>query len=189
MITDFDYVWKIIADGAGGVGKTSLLHRYIHDEFKEDMKMTIGIQFHHQQLERQGKKIGLMMWDLGGQERFRFTQTDYIRGAMAAFLLFDLTSIRTLDNICTEWIPLVRENASPTIPIVLVGTKMDVVNEPLLKYMQSKAEEVVQQYGLSGFTFTSAKMNINVGETILYLVDLLIWHSFETEQAVGYAQS
>ncbi|HME53315.1 MAG TPA: Rab family GTPase [Candidatus Lokiarchaeia archaeon] len=181
----FDYVWKIIVGGAGGVGKTSLLHRYIHNEFKEDMKMTIGCQFHNQQLDRQGKRISMVMWDLGGQERFRFIQGDYIRGATGAFLLYDLTDIQTFENIFEEWIPLVRKNANPTIPIVLVGTKMDLVDEGQLKAMNLHAQNLAQQHGLSAVTTTSAKWNINVEETILYLVDLLIWQAYMAEQTAG----
>lgn len=186
MSVEFDYVWKIIVGGAGGVGKTSLLHRYIHHEFQEDMKMTIGCQFHSQQLDRQGKKISMVMWDLGGQERFRFIQGDYIRGATGAFLLFDLTDIPTFENVRDEWIQLVRKNATPTIPIVLVGTKMDLVDEAQFKTMQLQAQNLVQQYGLTAFTATSSKWNINVEETILYLVDLLIWQAFVAEQPASF---
>ncbi|HME56311.1 MAG TPA: Rab family GTPase [Candidatus Lokiarchaeia archaeon] len=189
MSTTFDYIWKILIAGAGGVGKTSLLHRYIHHEFREDMKMTIGCQFHDQQLDRQGKKINMVMWDLGGQERFRFVQGNYCRGATGVFLLFDLSDIQTLENIRDEWIPLVRKNADPTIPLVLVGTKMDLVDEGQLQAMQLEARNLAQCSGLAAFTATSAKWNINIEETILYLVDLLIWQAFMTEQSVGMVPS
>ena len=189
MSSHFDYIWKIVVGGAGGVGKTSLLHRYIHNEFKEDMKMTIGCQFHTQQLERQNKRMSMVMWDLGGQERFRFVQGDYIRGAAGAFLLFDLSDHSTFEYIASEWIPLVRANANPNIPIVLVGSKMDLVDEATYQAMQAEAQALVEKYNLSAFTTVSSKWNVNVTETILYMVDFLIWQCFQSEQVAGSSEN
>ncbi|NMC06090.1 MAG: GTP-binding protein [Candidatus Lokiarchaeota archaeon] len=171
------------------MGKTSLLHRYIHNEFKEDMKMTIGCQFHNQQLERQNKHISMVMWDLGGQERFRFIQPQYVKGAAGAFVLFDLSDHSTFECVETEWLPLIRENASPTIPIVLVGTKVDIVKEETFQAMQSEAQALVEKCNLSAFTTVSSKWNVNVSETILYMVDFLIWQSYQSEQASGSTEN
>ncbi|MEX2726433.1 MAG: Rab family GTPase [Candidatus Sigynarchaeum springense] len=189
MSRDLDYIWKIIVGGAGGVGKTSLLHRYIHNEFKENMKMTIGCQFHDQQLERQNRRISMVMWDLGGQERFRFVQGDYIRGAAGAFVLFDLSDHSTLENVEAEWIPLIRANANPNIPIVLVGSKMDLVDEPTYQAMQSEAQCLVEKYKLAAFTTVSSKWNVNVTETILYMVDFLIWQAYQAEQNTAFSEN
>ena len=185
MTTRFDYIWKIIVGGAGGVGKTRMLHRYLYHEFVGDMKMTIGVQFHDQQFERQGRHVSMVMWDLGGQERFRFVQPAYIRGAVASFLLFDLTDPITLDNIQEEWIPIIRDNAPPDIPILLVGTKLDLINEQALTEMAAQAQAIVDANGLAGFVATSSKLNINVDETILYMVDLLLWQAFAAEHGGG----
>ncbi len=188
MSNNFDYIWKVVVGGAGGVGKTSLLHRYIHNEFKENMKMTIGCQFHNQQLDRQNKRISMVMWDLGGQERFRFVQGDYIRGAAGAFVLFDLSDHTTFENVEEEWIPLIRANAPPEIPIVLVGSKMDLVDEPTYQAIQVEAQRLVEKQSLAAFTTVSSKWNVNVNETILYMVDFLIWQAFQSEQASGSSE-
>ena len=185
MSQNYDYIWKIIVGGAGGVGKTSLLHRYIHNEFKEDMKMTIGCQFHNQQLDRQSKRISMVMWDLGGQERFRFIQPQYVKGAAGAFVLFDLSDHSTFENVEDEWIPMIRDNTSPGIPIVLVGSKMDLVDEPTYQAMQVEARRIVEKNNLAAFTTVSSKWNVNVNETILYMVDFLIWQAFQSENSTG----
>ena len=189
MSRDLDYIWKIIVGGAGGVGKTSLLYRYIHNEFKEDMKMTIGCQFHDQQLERQNRHISMVMWDLGGQERFRFVQGDYIRGAAGAFVLFDLSDHSTLENVAADWIPLIRANANPSIPIVLVGSKMDLVDESTYQAVQLEAQRLVEKYKLAAFTSVSSKWNVNVSETILYMVDFLIWQAYQSEQNMAFSEN
>nr|MDO8114582.1 Rab family GTPase [Candidatus Sigynarchaeota archaeon] len=180
---------KIVLGGAGGVGKTSLLHRYLTRSFDEKSKMTIGCQFHNQTLERQNRKISMVMWDLGGQSRFRFIQPEYVKGAVGAFILFDLSDPVTFSNVADEWIPLLRNNANPTIPIVLVGSKMDLVDEAMLARMTASAQELVKQYNLTAFIATSAKWGINIDETILYLVDVLIWQAFQSEEGTGTTQS
>lgn len=186
MTTQYDYIWKIIVGGQGGVGKTSLLHRYLHNEFLEDMKMTIGCQFHTQILHRQERHINLVMWDLGGQDRFRFVQGKYMRGAAGAFVLFDMSDDITFENV-NHWIDLLRENASPNIPIVLTGTKMDLVDQETQDAIQEKANALVKEKGLMAYTATSSKWNINVDETILYLVDLLVWQAYQEENGTSLA--
>ncbi len=188
MLDSTDYIWKVVVCGAGGVGKTTLLHRYIHRTFVDDMKLTVGVQFHTQELIRQGMKINIVLWDLGGQDRFRFIQHEYIKGAAAAFILFDLSDPATLENARDEWIPMIRQYTNPSIPIVLVGTKMDLVSEDVVHSTSVLSEHIVKQHALSGFSATSSKWDVNVDDTILYMVDLLIWQAFQAGHGSSSAE-
>jgi small GTP-binding protein len=87
------YLFKIVIGGQGAVGKTTLLHRYLNGVFLQNSSMTIGVAFHAKQLYLEGvqKKVKLSLWDLGGQERFRFLQANYSAGAKAAVVFFDMT--------------------------------------------------------------------------------------------------
>ena len=67
------YIMKLITAGEGGVGKTTLLHRYVEGKYLEDTKMTIGVEFFVKELEFEDFEAVLQLWDFGGQERFRFT--------------------------------------------------------------------------------------------------------------------
>ncbi len=145
------------------------------------MKLTVGVQFHSQELIRQGMQINLVLWDLGGQERFRFVQGDYIKGAAAALILFDLSDPSTLANARNEWIPMMRRFANPTIPLVLVGTKMDLIDDGMLRSTSALAAHVVEQHALCGFSTTSSKWSLNIDETMLFMVDYLIWQAFQAE--------
>ncbi|MHA1791328.1 MAG: Rab family GTPase [Promethearchaeota archaeon] len=187
MNAQYDYIWKLVVGGQGGVGKTTILHRYIHNEFLEDTKMTIGCQFHTQVLQRQGRMISLVLWDLGGQERFRFIQGEYVKGAAGAFVLFDMSRFMTLEAT-REWIKMIRENSDPNLPIVLVGTKLDLVAEGEQAMINESANALVQEMGLTAYVATSAKLNINVNETINYMVDLLLWNSYQAEYGSGVQQ-
>ncbi len=92
------YILKILTAGEGGVGKTTLLHRYVEGKFSGDTKMTIGVEFFLKEMELDGNQCTLQLWDFGGQERFRFLLDSYVMGAKGALLMFDLTRPMTLEN-------------------------------------------------------------------------------------------
>lgn len=175
MVSTNDYTWKLLVGGMGGVGKTTFLHRYIHDEFIADTKLTVGCQFHSTVVNRHGKQIGLIIWDLGGQQRFRFIQDKYMRGASAGLVMFSCDNFISLLKV-ERWVELFRENASPSIPIVLVGAKMDLVdNDDDRKEIEINAREIVKTLGLTGYMATSSKWDMNVPETIHRILDILLW--------------
>ena len=123
------YQFKIILLGDGGSGKTCLVNQFCYNLFK-DTEITIGLTFNSYSIPAQesGRKfrIGLSIWDFGGQQRFKPLLPQFITGANGALLVHDLTSYRTLVNLENEWFPLLRENVGQ-IPIVLVGTKSDLI--------------------------------------------------------------
>lgn len=180
MASAYDFIWKLVVGGQGGVGKTTILYRFIHNEFLEDTKLTVGVQFHTQTLERQNRKISLVLWDLGGQDRFRFIQPEYVKGAVGAFICFDLSRYMTLEA-AREWISMFRQNA-PNAPIVLVGTKLDLVDENERESIFEAANAMVRENGLVAFVPTSAKLGINVNETIYFMVDTLLYNMYYGKQ-------
>ncbi len=169
-----DLTWKIMIGGEGGVGKTTILHRYIHNEFTASTLMTVGVQFHIQRLERQGKSITLSLWDLGGQERFRFVFPQYCRGAVGGFVLFDMSRFETFAKI-GEWVSLFKEHSVDGAPVLLVGTKYDVASEEEREMMHAAGEEAARKHGCVAYISTSAKYGINVVEAVNYMVDYLLY--------------
>ncbi len=117
-------VFKIMVAGEGGVGKTTLLLKYVKGTFVNNTQMTIGVQFHLKMIRLNGMNIALQLWDLGGQDRFRFILPKYTLGARGALLLYDLTRIRSLDTL-GEWANLCR-TYNKTMPILLCGAKADL---------------------------------------------------------------
>nr|MDO8112494.1 Rab family GTPase [Candidatus Sigynarchaeota archaeon] len=168
-----DYIWKLLIVGEGSTGKSCLLHRYIHDEFLADMKMTIGCQFHTQLLERQNYKINLVMWDFSGQERFRFIFDDYCRGSSGAFVMFDLSRMATLYKT-EEWASIVRNNSKADIPIVLLGGKVDLLDRTKLEEVNAEIDKFTHEHGFTAYIPTSSKTGFNVNESIIYMVDVLL---------------
>jgi small GTP-binding protein len=186
MASAYDYIWKICVGGQGGVGKTTILYRFIHNEFIEDTKLTVGVQFHTQALERQNRKISLVLWDLGGQERFRFIQPEYVRGAVGGFICFDMSRFMTLEST-REWIDMFRQSA-PNAPLVLVGTKLDLCSDAEQESVMAAANQLVAETGCIAFIPTSSKLGINVNETVYYMVDTLLYNAYYGSQGAAAQQ-
>jgi len=121
------FILKILTAGEGGVGKTTLLHRYVEGRFSAETKMTIGVEFFLKESVINGEHCTLQLWDFGGQQRFRFLLESYVLGAKGALLMFDLTRPMTLDNL-EQWVNICRKG-NPNLPILFIGTKLDLSNE------------------------------------------------------------
>ncbi|MBA7630506.1 hypothetical protein ES703_38028 [subsurface metagenome] len=81
---------KVITAGDGGVGKTTLLYRYVEGRFLADTKMTLGVEFFLKEINIRGETVNLQVWDFGGQDHFRPLLKDYSVGAKGALLLLTL---------------------------------------------------------------------------------------------------
>ena len=158
-------LFKVITAGDGGVGKTTLLYRYIEGQFLVDTRMTIGVEFFLKELRIDGKKILLQVWDFGGQEHFRPLLSNYATGARGALMLFDLTRPSSLLRI-DQWVDICRQN-NPGIPIILLGTKLDLIDTSILK------DEFVIRYMEKYDFFNYLKISSKTGENVNLAFELL----------------
>ena len=167
------FVYKVLTAGEGGVGKTTLLHKYIKDEFLMDTKMTIGVEFFVKEIEMNGINFTLQLWDFGGQDRFRFMLENYVAGAKGAFLMFDLTRVSSLSNI-EEWVGILRKT-TPTLPILLIGTKLDLEDEIVVDD-DFVEDMLLTEHNFFDYIKVSSKTGENVNKAVERLV-LKILHS------------
>lgn len=116
-------VFKTVMIGEGGVGKTSITVRYTENRFDENMMITIGANFVSKKVEINGSPLTLMIWDLGGQPRFREVVVDYFRGSRYAIAVYDATRVYSLERL-PDWIDRLRESA-PNCELLFVGNKTD----------------------------------------------------------------
>lgn len=156
MSPESQYKFKITLFGPGGVGKTSLLLRYIKDYFSNDLKKTIGSNFLIKDVELDGKSIRLLLWDIGGQPQFHKLRTIYFKGSNAALGVFDLSSSQTLLKI-PGWISSIKKTIKKTIPMVLIGNKADLERE----VDRLEAEDLAKRLNCE-YMETSAKTGENV---------------------------
>jgi small GTP-binding protein len=156
MSPDSQYKFKITLFGPGGVGKTSLLLRYIKDYFSDDLKKTIGSNFLIKDVELEGKNIRLLLWDIGGQPQFHKLRTIYFKGSNAALGVFDLSSSQTLLKI-PGWVSSIKKTVKKTIPMLLLGNKVDLERE----VDREEAEDTAKRLNCE-YMETSAKTGENV---------------------------
>ena len=101
---DLKLFFKLIVCGTGGVGKTSLIRRYVENKFEENYLMTLGMDPTNTAIEvdfGNGKTVpvNLIIYDVAGQDRFQSLREVFFRGAHGALLVFDLTRPETLDEL------------------------------------------------------------------------------------------
>lgn len=125
--------------GDGGVGKTSLIRARKSLEFQPDSNLTIGVDVDFIPFESKANPDeGMFLTvDLGGQERFHFIHDAYLRGIETALVVYDTSQYKTFVNL-EKWIRFVHRNL-PEIPIIVVGTKIDLLTP-------NQLEEFAQQY-------------------------------------------
>lgn len=162
-------VFKVIIIGEAGVGKTSLVRRYVDDAFDEQMKMTIGVDISVKRIPEEAGVVALQIWDLGGQPRFKEIADLYFRGAKGALAVFDVTRKASMDRLA-DWIEDVRSKADQ-IPVVVVGNKMDLRSSSgeVLGITKEEGTRFASRY-MSDYVETSAKDNNGVDEAFNRLV-------------------
>ncbi|MFX1573560.1 MAG: Rab family GTPase [Promethearchaeota archaeon] len=170
-MTTYDFTFKLLLLGDASVGKTSFTKRYCYNIFNPSERLTIGVDFHVKTIELNDQRIKLQIWDVGGEERFRFLLPTYCLGANAAFLLYDITRPSTLDNI-SEWITIVKQKGGP-IPIMLVGAKIDL-EKTQRKVDREYGIQIAEKNNMASFVEISAKENVNVDEAFKVLAELTL---------------
>lgn len=117
---------KLVLLGEAAVGKSSLVLRFVNNEFQENKEPTIGAAFLTQKCRLEDKVIKFEIWDTAGQERFHSLAPMYYRNAQAAVVVYDVTKAPSLDK-AKSWVKELQRQANPNIVIALAGNKIDLV--------------------------------------------------------------
>ncbi len=174
MVEEYDYLFKTIVVGDGGVGKTALTIRFSKDFFTEDYKMTIGVDFHVKMITidtSEGElRCKLQIWDTGGQERFSSIRPMYYRGSLGALVIYDLTNYESFEHL-PQWIEEIRANIKNEIPLLLVGNKSDLTMQRAVSI--EEINDFTKKFNLY-YMETSAKTGDGVGDCFHILACLMI---------------
>ncbi|XP_063074073.1 ras-related protein Rab-9A-like [Engraulis encrasicolus] len=153
---------KVILLGDGGVGKSSLMNRYVADKFDTHLFHTIGVEFLNKELEVDGRPVTLQIWDTAGQERFRSLRTPFYRGSdccLLAFSVDDSQSFFNLTNWMKEFAYYADVREPDRFPFVILGNKVDV---PERQVSPDEANRWCRDNGGHPYFETSAKDATNV---------------------------
>ncbi len=168
-----ELTFKVIIVGPSAVGKTSLLTRFVHNQFALKYKLTIGVDFLTKTVEYQpSKSVKLHIWDIGGQERFKFLHRSFYEGASGALLVFDLSRQNTFSGMKT-WLSEMRSIMKNEIPKVIIGNKSDLMTEIGQIIDRSVVEKYAHNENCTYFE-TSAKTGENVEKAFLELTQRMV---------------
>ena len=168
--SDYQYLFKLILIGNSGVGKSSILQRYMNKTFEESYKCTIGVDFLMKSVEVKGKTVKLQLWDTAGQEKYKSMVASYYRGANVALVVFDITSRSSFESL-PLWIENYYKNGPEQKNIILIGNKKDMVDQR--QVTQEEAEEFSETNNMIYFE-TSAKEGDNVDYVFNFAAEKLL---------------
>lgn len=151
---------KVLLVGNFGVGKTSLIRRFVLNEFSEDYISTIGVRVSSKIVEINSESIKLLIWDVSGTDGNEKVPKAYFLGASAAMYVFDLSREETYINLATQ-LKTVKE-ISGLNTITVVGNKKDLLTSQELELIKQKILVTINY-------FTSAKEAQNVEEAFFDL--------------------
>lgn len=151
---------KLVLLGDMGTGKTSLVLRFVKGQFFDFQESTIGAAFFTQVLSLNEVTIKFDIWDTAGQERYYSLAPMYYRGAAAAVVVYDITSMDSFER-AKKWVQELQRQGNPNLIMFLVANKVDL--EEKRKVKNEEGELYAQENGLS-FLETSAKSAHNVNE-------------------------
>lgn len=177
------YQFKLVLLGESAVGKSSLVLRFVKDQFDDYRESTIGAAFLTQTLPlNDTTTIKFEIWDTAGQERYKSLAPMYYRNANCAIVVYDITQAESLDK-AKAWVKELKRQASENIVIALAGNKCDLSSQRAVEteYAQAYAQEA----GLLFFE-TSAKNAINVMELFASIANTLpLNHSNYKSRSAG----
>lgn len=202
---------KLVLLGEAAVGKSSLVLRFVNNDFQENKEPTIGAAFLTQKCNLPTRTIKFEIWDTAGQERFASLAPMYYRNAQSALVVYDLTKPTSLIK-AKHWVAELQRQASPGIVIALVGNKLDLTNEASTsnnalsedgdgeaaegedadgdarKVSTAEAKSYAEEEGLLFFE-TSAKLGTNVTEVFTAIANAIPETSLKGTRGPGAASS
>lgn len=119
---------KLVLLGEAAVGKSSLVLRFVSNDFQENKEPTIGAAFLTQKCPLANRTIKFEIWDTAGQERFASLAPMYYRNAQSALVVYDVTKPASFVK-ARHWVNELKAQANKNIIIALVGNKVDLVND------------------------------------------------------------
>ena len=126
---------KVCMLGGSGVGKTSLVSRFVHSMFSEKYLTTIGVKIDKKTVAAGADEMTMMLWDIYGEDEFQTVRDSYLRGASGYLLVADGTRHATLDTAMA--LQQKAESVVGRVPFLLLLNKADLqtswqVNESAL---------------------------------------------------------
>eukprot|EP01029_Cantina_marsupialis_P020456 TRINITY_DN47946_c4_g1_i1.p1 TRINITY_DN47946_c4_g1~~TRINITY_DN47946_c4_g1_i1.p1 ORF type:complete len:194 (+),score=39.82 TRINITY_DN47946_c4_g1_i1:152-733(+) len=163
------FTYKIVILGESGVGKTSLVVRFVEGNFSSKGDSTIGVAYFVKTMDCGSDTVNLNIWDTAGQERFKSLMPMYYKDCNGAIVVYDITDEGSF-NRAEKWIDVLMEKCKMPVSFVLVGNKSDLIEKREVSLVQGSA--LAEKCGAI-FVETSAKTGTFVQDVFDSLVKKL----------------
>ena len=163
---NYELMVKVVIVGDSGVGKTNIMSKFLKNQFMEESKATIGVEFGSKLFNHEGHKIKAQIWDTAGQEKYKAITGAYYKGSKGALVVYDITQKKTFKNI-EQWVNDLKAAGDPKITIILIGNKNDLDNKRQVS--KDQGEEKARSFGCA-FLETSAYSGDNIDKAFNLMV-------------------
>ena len=151
---------KLILVGESGVGKTSIISRYLN-KYEEKIEPTLGAYFSNKTIICDGYQINFEIWDTAGQEQYRSINALFYKDASICLMVYDITNRSSFDSIKDYWYESVKESGNEGIIFGVAGNKNDLFEDEEVN--ESEAREYSDSINAC-FKLTSAQLNTSIDD-------------------------
>lgn len=173
MIEQELLIFKIIIAGSNGVGKTCLIKRFIEDQFYTETKATLGVDFLLKKVTINDSlykySIDLHLWDIAGEDRFKFILPYYLTGTNGLMLVFDITNPLSLNEL-NSWMKLIKYHLTESVPLMLISSKHDLDSAISMNDIQ----RFMQKHSINTYFCTCSLDGHGVTNAFQKLAELII---------------
>ena len=170
---------KVTLLGDSGVGKSSIIARYISGVFSNGIVTTAGVSYSQKIIEKDDNKLRLNIWDTAGQEKYRSLGKKYYKDAFIIVIVYDITSKDSFDAIKTTWYAEVKKFGEKYNILAIVGNKSDLYEDE--KVSEDEAREYAKEIG-ANFFVVSACSGDGIDEMFCQLADIYLSAEFEAKK-------
>ncbi|HOP61799.1 MAG TPA: Rab family GTPase [Spirochaetota bacterium] len=167
------YKWKIVMLGDFAVGKTSLVRRFVYDEFSDSYLTTIGVKVTKKDLSLEKREVSMLLWDIAGSDRFTAISPEYLRGASGGIIVADINRRDSVENIKSHIDMIHSMNSGAGIVIALNKVDLLKKGDDREAYLKSGIFSE-KNSGTPEVFFTSARSGENVNELFKSLAELIL---------------
>ena len=166
----YDLLFKLILIEDSCVGKSNILLKYLKNQFNENSKTTIGVEFGTKNIIINNKRIKIQILDTARQERYRSITSAYYKGVKGALIVYDITRKNTFDNI-DKWITDLKLNGDKNLCIIILGNKSDLIDKREIN--KNDGIKKAEMYK-TAFLETSALNGDNISKAFDELIEQIV---------------
>ncbi len=155
---------KVVLLGESGVGKTSIISRFINDTFEEGLVTTTGASYAGKDMvfkDYDNQVVKFEIWDTAGQEKYRSLTQIFYKDASIAILVYDITSEESFEEVQNYWYEQLKESGEENMIIGIAGNKCDLFQEE--EVSEEEGKKFAKSIG-AVFKLTSCKESIGIDE-------------------------